>query len=335
MKKIIKWCLLGLVGLVAVIVVAELILAFAPAPSKVDHPGVTPEQAAVLRSEFEGPHRTFESSDGEALFLREWRPEPADVDKGTAVLILHGVTAHSGAYAPAGAIIAAGGYTTFGLDYRGHGLSGGSRGDYPSQERWVKDMTEAVEFVQSLGFESVVLLGHSLGVASAIYTAKAIPKEISGLILLSGAKEAKEGVRTPPGYIEMARIMAKSLLRPSLPAVEYFREGMTGLDDPLFNFKYTLRFFRMIDMDELVLPEYLNLPVLVAVGDRDELFAVDKVKELYDVVPGDQKEFLVFKDAYHARIPPESWGEVVGWMDNQFFMSMSKGEALLENALAW
>ena len=36
-------------------------------------------------------------------------------------------------------------------------------------------MKEAVASVKKLGFSKVILMGHSLGVASAIYTAKAIP----------------------------------------------------------------------------------------------------------------------------------------------------------------
>ena len=42
----------------------------------------------------------------------------------------------------AGTPISAGGYTTYGLDYRGHGLSDGNRGDAPGKERLIADLTE-------------------------------------------------------------------------------------------------------------------------------------------------------------------------------------------------
>jgi pimeloyl-ACP methyl ester carboxylesterase len=93
---------------------------------------------------------------------------------------------------------------------------------------------------------------------------------------------------------------------------------MTGASDPLFNFRYTLRFMTMYNVKELKLPESLNVPVLVGVGDKDELFAVDKVKEFYDLIPGNKKEFLVMKNATHADIPVESWEEIVGWLDRSF-----------------
>ena len=62
----------------------------------------------------------------------------------------------------------------------------------------------------------------------------------------------------------------------------------------------------------------MNLPVLVGVGDKDELFDIDKVKAFYDLVPGDKKEFMVMKDTNHANIPLESWQKMVVWLNKNF-----------------
>ena len=118
--------------------------------------------------------------------------------------------------------------------------------------------------------------------------------------------------------MQKTRIIASSLFRPSYQAMEYYREGMTGSKDSLFNFRYTLRFLTMIDVKKLRLPETLNVPVLVGVGDQDELFDVDKVKEFYDMVPGGKKEFLIMKNTTHAKIPLESWEEVVAWLNRNY-----------------
>jgi len=319
MKKIFKRILYILFSLLAVILLLGLVLAFLPMKSKVKQKGILPEEAAIMRREFRGAHHQITTSDGETLFLRRWNPDPIDsTKKDLAILILHGVTAHSGAYDMAGVPISKGGYTTFGLDYRGHGLSGGNRADYPNKERWLADLSEAIRYIKKMGYPKVVVLGHSLGVAAAIYVTKAIPTEISGLILLSGAYEGKKGVRTPPTLFEKARILSSSIFRPSVQVVEYYREGMTGTGDPLFNFKYTLRFLTMLNVKELILPKQLNIPVLVGTGDKDELFEVDKVKELYDAVPGNKKEFVILKDTYHARFPVESWERVVLWLDENY-----------------
>ncbi|MEQ9100709.1 MAG: alpha/beta fold hydrolase [Imperialibacter sp.] len=314
-----KRILYTVLALIAVILAFGLVLAFIPLKPKSIHKAITPEEAAEWRQSFSEPHYEFTTTDGETLFMRRWSPDSvATTKKGIGVLILHGITAHSGAYKMAGVPLAKAGYTTFGLDYRGHGLSGGNRADYPSKERRIADLVEAVDYVKSLGYSKVVVFGHSLGVASAIMVAKAVPDEIAGLILLSGAYEGKKGVTAPPSLYEKAKILSSAFFRPSLQVVEYYREGMTGLDDPLFNFKYTLRFLSMLDVKELRLPKDLNMPVLVGVGDKDELFEVEQVKALYDEVPGDKKEFVVLKDTYHARFPDESWQELIGWLDRSF-----------------
>ncbi|HEX4850227.1 MAG TPA: alpha/beta fold hydrolase, partial [Puia sp.] len=316
---IFKKIIFTILTIVLVLVIAGLILAFLPSKLKNNHVGITPEEAALLRQNYNGPHEQFKTSDGLTLFLRRWNPDSvALLKKDIAVLIFHGFTAHSGAYNMAGVPISAGGYTTFGLDYRGHGLSDGNRGDAPNKERWIADLAESVKYVKSLGFSKVIVLGHSLGVASAICVTDAVPNDISGLVLLSGTYEGRKGLTPPPTFFEKAKILASAIFRPSYPAIEYYRKGMTGSNDSLFNFRYTFRYMTMLDVKKLRLPKDLNIPVLVGVGDQDELFEVDKVRDFYDSIPGTQKEFLVMKNTTHAKIPRESWEEVVAWLNKHF-----------------
>jgi hypothetical protein len=44
----------------------------------------------------------------------------------------------------------------------------------------------------------------------------------------------------------------------------------------------------------------------------------ESVKEFYNTVPGNKKEFLVMKDATHARFPVESWEDIVIWLNKTF-----------------
>lgn len=319
MKKIFKKVLYTIISLAVVIFIFGLILAFLPTKSKTHHVGISPEEAADLRQNYKEAHDQFTTTDGQTLFLRRWNPDSiAQTKKDIAVLIFTGITAHSGAYNMAGRPISSGGFTTFGLDYRGHGLSDGNRGDSPNKERWIADLVESVKYIKSLGYPKVIILGHSLGVASAICATNAIPDEISGLILLSGAYEGKKGLTKPPTFFQKTKILSSSLFRPSYQVVEYYRDGMTGSKDPLFNFSYTLRFLTMLDVKQLKLPKNLNIPVLVGIGDKDELFDIDKVKEFYNAVPGNKKEFLVMKNTTHAKIPVESWEEIVSWLNKNF-----------------
>lgn len=318
MKKFFKRLLYIVLALIAFIVIVGLAFAFWPNEWRIKNKGITPEQAAILRKDFSGSHSSFTTSDGETLFLRKWNADSAKIKKNIAVLIFHGFTAFSGPYDMAGVPISKGGYTTFGLDYRGHGLSGGNRGDSKSKDRWIGDLAEAIKYVKGLGYEKVVVLGHSLGVAAAMCAANEVPTEIAGLVLLSGAYEGRKGLNKPMSIFQQARIISSAVFRPSHRAVEYYREGMTVSEDTLWNYRYTPRFVMMLDVKKLRLPADLNIPVLVGVGDKDELFEIEKVREFYDLIPSNRKEFFVMQNATHAKVPVESWEKIVVWLDRTF-----------------
>src|SRR5580698_7675887 len=228
MKKIFKRVFYSILSLVAAIIIFGLILAYLPTKSRINNKGISPGEAADLRQKYLGPHEQFTTTDGETLFLRKWNPDSIEpAKKNIAVLIFHGFTAYSGPYDMAGKPISAGGYTVFGLDYRGHGLSGGNRGDSPGKDRFIDDLAESVKYIKGLGFSKVIILGHSLGAASAICATDAIPNEISGLILLSGAYEGRKGLSKPPTLIQNLKYLSSAIFRPSYRAVEYYRQGMT------------------------------------------------------------------------------------------------------------
>ncbi|HPF51724.1 MAG TPA: alpha/beta fold hydrolase [Draconibacterium sp.] len=325
--KLFKKILLWLLGIVAFLVLAGVVLSFWPSPYKNHHKGLTPEEATELRQNYSGSHELMTTSDGETLFIRCWNPDSVAAGKeDVAVLLYHGITAHSGAYEMAGVPVSEGGYTVFGLDYRGHGLSGGNRGDAPNKERWIADLAESVKYVKNLGYQRVVVMGHSLGMAAAICAAMKVPDELAGVILLSGAYESKTGDSVDLlSAFQKARILSSAIFRPSHQAVEYYRENMRGLDDPLNSYKYTFRFLTMLDVNQLHIPESLKAPVLVGVGDQDEMFDVEKVREFYDQVPGNNKEFLVWKGATHADISRDHWEQIVEWLDRKFPAENAEG----------
>jgi len=120
MKKIAIRILYSIYFLIVGVCIIGLVLAYWPTQWKIKNKGITPEEAAVLRQQYTGPHNLFTTSDGETLFLRRWDPDGiVPAKKDIAVLIFHGFTAYGGPYSMAGIPILKGGDTTFGLDYRG------------------------------------------------------------------------------------------------------------------------------------------------------------------------------------------------------------------------
>lgn len=284
-----------------------------------------------LRDEFQGPRLLVTASDGKTLFVRRWGSQGAP---GVSVLILHGITGYSGPYGPMIAEpLAAAGFGVFGMDLRGHGLSDGRRGDYPSPQRFADDLCETVAKVRSLS-RKLVVLGHSLGVLSAMVAVNNCGADIDGLVLLSAAKRVKKGVFGRPGAAAVLRAMiAASILR-GTPLIDYRRSGMqTG--DPLYNFRYSARFYsalygmgalkvsRMfqggaIESPNLHLKAKLRVPLLVGVGSQDEIFSVDAAKEFFDGLDCDDKEFFVVDGAKHATFPRDASGRVTDWLGRKF-----------------
>ncbi len=287
---------------------------------------------AALRAGFTEPHELVQASDGKTLFVRRWGPK---AESPVSVLIFHGITAHSGAYPPIVAEqLSDAGYNVFGMDLRGHGLSDGTRGDYPSPERLVKDLTETVALVKSKS-KKLVVLGHSLGVLSAIIATNSAPEGIDGLVLVSAAKRVRTGVYARPSTGALLKILLGVTLLPGSRVIEYHREGMVGLDDPLFNSKYSSRFYSvmygvsglavsrmfssgLIDSPNIKFRNKLKIPLLVCVGEHDELFAVEYVKEFYEGIDCDDKEFFVIPGAKHAVFPKDSWGPLLAWLGTKF-----------------
>ena len=285
-----------------------------------------------LRADFKGPHELLTTSDGEIIFLRRWDSVP---ESKTSFLIFHGITAYSGPYGPILADeLAKSGFTVYGMDLRGHGLSDGKRGDYPRAERLSEDLCEAVAFVKSKS-RKLVVLGHSLGAISAIIAMNHCPQSIDGLVLLSAADRIRTGVYARPKTLALIKTLAGvSLLRGS-PLIEYRRSGMIGVQDPLFNFNYSARFMSSfygvgalavagmmrkgkLESPNLKFTSKLNIPLFVGVGEKDELFSVDAAKAFFDGIQADDKEFAVIAGAMHAVFPPGCWTQLISWAKKHF-----------------
>jgi acylglycerol lipase len=268
-----------------------------------------------LRSAFEAPHHLITTSDNQILFLRKWESE--NKSKETAILLLHGITAYSGPYDIFAKPLADQGFTVYGLDLRGHGLSDGNRGDSPSLERYVMDLCESITYVKKF-HPKVVLFGHSLGVLSSLLALSNCLGSIDGIALLSGARTTRPSAYPPMSTIKKLKIAFSHLVKPSKPVIQYYREGMVGLDDPLFNFKYTFRFMRIVSLRDFEFPDVQNMPVFVGIGDNDELFSVEACRVLYEEIPSENKVFHVAVGGKHTEFPRGSMDPLGVWFDEQF-----------------
>lgn len=144
------------------------------------HPHVAPEVGASI-IDF-GKNRR-----GLKQLRRRWS---ATGDPKAVVLMLHGISEHSGRYEHVGRQLAAANMHAVAYDHQGHGESGGSPGFIERFERFVDDVEDHLANVAALGLP-VVLLGHSMG--GLIATAYCISdRPQPDLLVLSGPALAAE-----------------------------------------------------------------------------------------------------------------------------------------------
>ena len=137
-------------------------------------------------------------------------------------------------------------YRLINLDQRGHGDSEWDPdGDY-TRESFVADI-EAVR--QSLGFEQVILMGHSMGGLNAVEYTFQHPERVSALILVDvGPEAAKEGVDNimrftrGPDELDFDEFVQNAMRFNTRRTEENIRERMRHRLRPLENGKWTWKF---------------------------------------------------------------------------------------------
>lgn len=109
----------------------------------------------------------FNDSEGMTLFTRRWEPEASAI-RGV-ILIIHGISEHSGRYEAVAEALTDSGYMVYAHDQRGHGQTslGMEKLGYAGKDGWnllVRDVFELIEVIKKENPGSpVFILGHSMG----------------------------------------------------------------------------------------------------------------------------------------------------------------------------
>lgn len=192
--------------------------------------------------------RDLTAGDGTLLRYRAWEPERPH----GRVLIVHGLGEHSARYHDLAADLTAEGVSVFAPDLRGHGLSGGRRGDVPGFGHFLSDLDLVVGRVAGRGSagEPLILLGHSMGGLIAIRYAQTRPAaHLAGLVLSAPQLALAD---PPPAWLR-ALAAAVGLVAPMVQFPNGIDAGQLSHDpvevrayreDPLVHDRITPRLFR-------------------------------------------------------------------------------------------
>ncbi len=173
--------------------------------------------------------------------------------------------------------------TTFRFDFFGHGESQGKFEDVTVSEA-VDDVLQAINFVKSLGYKKIGLLGSSFGGMAIILAASKTP-DLSVLVLIS------------PVSIYRGRGVSW-LTKDGIE--KWKRKGWTYYyskkEDKNFKLNYTF-YEDAISHDGYKAAEKINAHTLILHGDKDEYVPVENSKKLAKLIKS--CKLKVIKGAYH------------------------------------
>jgi acylglycerol lipase len=208
-----------------------------------------------------------------------WRGRVPSAGATGVLMICHGLGEHSGRYGPVEQALVPDGWAVYGLDLRGHGLSGGKRAHLVRYDDWLADLdTFRRLLVTRHPGLPVFLLGHSMGGQIALAYSLDHQQSLRGLVLSAPALVSNA---VPAAAVPVLRTLGRvaPTLRPvGIDTTKISKDPdvvAAYQADPLVHHgRPTLGLLSALHEQFTVLPRRagtLRIPVLVQHGLLDEL----------------------------------------------------------------
>lgn len=262
------------------------------------------------------------SADGTDIYRQTWRPGG---ETRAAIVLVHGLGEHSSRYAHLARRFTDAGFAVFALDMRGHGKSGGSRGDLRIDEA-VSDVADLVnEASAEYPGLPVFVYGHSLGGLISMTFAVRRHPDIAGLVASAPALDSE--LREQKVKFAMANLLGGLLPGIAIP---------TGLDpegvsrdpevvaaykaDPLVHDKgsFALAKQTFSAMDAMMAQTGFPVPLLIIHGTADRLTVPSASKVFTEQVVGDVTLIEydgMFHEPHNEPEQAEVFADVMQWLE--------------------
>lgn len=275
----------------------------------------------------ESAGKEIATGDGLTLFVRDL-PVPAESRRG-GVLLMHGLGEHCGRYAHVARFFNERGWSVRMYDHRGHGRSGGPRGDVPDDQALLGDARRVLDDFAAGLDQPPLLFGHSMGGLFAAAFATAALSPLRGLILSSPA-------------LGLSLSAPQKMLLASLGAVTPGLQVPNGLQtrylshdpevvrayesDPLVHPKITPRLLRCmlrtIDDAHNWAPT-LAIPVLMLLAGDDRMVDAQGSEAFFARLPrgvGTLHHYpALYHEIFNEREASRVFADLALWMDGRGF----------------
>lgn len=247
---------------------------------------------------------SFTLPDGYRSAVRVWDA----ADPAAHIVMLHGVTSHSGWYSRTSGLLADAGCAIHFLDRRGSGLNLAERGDVAGWEAWLADV--ASYLAQLPTDRPRVVVGISWGGKLAAAIARRNPELIDGLGMICPGLFARQmpssfarlSVRAACGLGMKRRRVTIPLRDPAL-FTDSAEEQDYIASDPLALREVTLRFAAQdahLTRYATRAPEQVRSPVFCALAGSDRIVDNQRCKQFFSRLGGTQRTLCEYPDAPHT-----------------------------------
>ncbi len=203
----------------------------------------------------------------------QWGPAGGAPGEAPPVLLLHGSnqSAHSWDLV---SLHLADRFTVYALDQRGHGDSEWSRdSDYSSEAMGL----DAAAFIDAIGLDQLIVVGHSMGGQNAMRLALAHPERVSKLVLVDVGPEV-----SATGAASIRRFVTESR---EFDDIEHFVERVQAYDPyrSRAHIERTVKYNLIRRADGKYISKHDHGPRLSATGEhrrRGDRFTLDDVRQL-------------------------------------------------------
>ena len=250
------------------------------------------------------------TDDGVTLFVCDWL---TDAPIQHSIVIMHGLGEHCGRYRHVADFFNACGLSVRTYDHRGHGRSGGPRGDIPDPLSFVNDAEMVVRDFKQNGHVRPLLFGHSMGGLFAACLAARLAAtnhldpdfQLCGLILSSPAL----GLRLSAPETLLLKLMTG--IAPHFGVPTRFNSRFLTHDqaaiqsnknDPLVHDKITASLLSgMLDAIKFTQNHapVINIPTLLLVSENDHLVDPQGSRMFVDNCPTQLVSAQFYPDFYH------------------------------------
>lgn len=221
------------------------------------------------------------------------------------IILIHGLAEHKGRYKSFIEKMYDMNISVFAVDIRGHGESGGKRGDVSNFNDYITDLEFYVEKIKNKYKNlKIALLGHSLGgliSAGYVETHTDVDFLILSNPLLTIPKVAKLLNIIPYKYLSFLKIKKRHSESPEMLAYSY--------SDPLASNYFTIRLLGVIFNEGIyqVLSRLqdIRIPVLLLGGELDPLIQTSRFKNLISKFGCEDKELKIYKNVKHRLLQSE------------------------------